>query len=174
MGQFDNLITDEHKQMHVDAITEVLRACSVTCTLEYGTRSIDCPNCIYDSRTGKSTNRYQTSPAGPIPFTFGVCPYCNGEGKLLQEETQSVDLCPIYDYQSWYPMTIRIESPLGFVQTMSPFSLRKQLIRAKSIIIDTAIDTSTRPRFERWGEPEPCGFGGSDFIVMMWRRVENG
>lgn len=173
MSKFTNLLTNTFKQYHVDMITETLRCCNVTCTVITGvTKYTDCPNCIFDPIANRSTNRYQAG--GPISFSVGLCPYCNGIGKIPDEQTETVTLCPIYDYKSWIPqIESNVESPEGFVQTLSLFSTYSTLEQAKEIIIDTSIDTNVRPRFERYSEPQPCGFGSSDFIVTMWKRIEN-
>lgn len=130
-------------------------------------------NCIYDPIGNKSSNRYQAG--GPMPFTVGGCPMCYGTGKTPDETTTSINLCPIYDYKQWIPnITSAVQSPNGMIQTISKFSTYEALTQAKELLVDTDIETVTRQRFERASKPEPCGIGGSDFIVMMWKLIENG
>lgn len=173
MSEFTGLISDEFKQFHIDMIAEVLRGCNVPCQLIYGnTQFTDCPNCIFDSVSGRSSGRYQTS--GPIPFTSGTCPYCNGIGKIPTESTDTINLCPIYDYKSWIPtINSNVVSPNGYVQTLSVFSTYSTLQRAKEIIINTDTTSIVRARFERNGDPQPCGMGSSSFIATMWKRIEH-
>ena len=173
MSNFTNLISDDFKQLHVDMITETLRGCSVPCQLIYGiTKWSDCPNCTFNQSTGKSSGRYQAG--GPIPFTFGVCPYCAGRGRIGEEQTENIDLCPIYDYRSWIKtISSAVKSPEGFIQTMCVFENYEKILQAKEIIINTSIVDNVRSRFERHGEPEPCGFGNASFLVTMWKRIEN-
>ena len=163
------------KAMHVNMITEALRGCSVTCTIVYGdTTFTDCPNCKFDVTTGKSSGIYDSS-TGTIPFTFGNCPFCHGEGRVPNEATESISLCPIYDYRQWYKtINSTTGSPDSMIQTMSAFSTYDDLKRAKYLIVDTAIAESTVPRFERVGEPEPCGLGASSFVITMWKRIQSG
>lgn len=174
MSDFTGLITSTMKTTHVDMITEVLRGCSVPCTLYFGdTKYTDCPNCIYDPINKRSSGRYQSG--GPIVFSNGACPYCHGAGRIPQDDSENLSLCPIYDYRSWIPtISSNVQSPEGYVQTMSVFSTRKLIVRAKEIIIDTTITSSVRTRMEKHGEPEICGLGGSDFVITMWKRIENG
>lgn len=171
---FAGLISTEFKTLHVQMITELISGCSVTCTVTFGvTLYNDCPNCLFDPIGNKSANRYQTG--GPAPFTVGQCPMCAGVGKIPDEQTSTLSLAPIYDYKSWIPgITSNVRSPNGFVQTISAFSTYDTLKQAKEVIMDTAIDSSTRARFERFGEPEPCGMGASSFVLTMWKRIENG
>ena len=174
MSDFDGLISSEFKQLHIDMITEVLRGCNVPCQLIYGnTLFTDCPNCIYDSLSGRSSGRYEAG--GPIPFYSGTCPYCNGIGRIPTESTDTINLCPIYDYRSWVPtINSNVNSPYGYVQTLSLFSTYSTLQRAKEIIINTDITSTVKARFERNGEPQSCGMGSSSFIATMWKRIENG
>ncbi len=171
---FNGMITDSFKQLHVNMITEVIRGCSVDCKLYFGvTKYSDCANCVYDPIGNKSANRYQTG--GPAPFAMGQCPMCGGAGKIADEQTEDIKLCPLYDYKSWIPgISSNVQSPEGFVQTVSAFSTFSTLRRAKEIIIDTSLDKIVRPRFEIHSEPEPCGMGASDFCLTMWKRIENG
>ncbi len=172
MSVFTNLISPAFKQLHVDMITELIRGCSVTCTLSFGvTLYVSCANCIFDPIGNKSSNRYLSG--GPAEFSTGMCPMCGGAGKIPDVQTETISLVPIFDYKGWIP-GLTVASPDGFVQTLSVFSTFDILKRAKDIIIDTSIDLSVRPRFERHGEPEPCGIGTSDFVLTLWKRIENG
>jgi len=173
MSDFTGMIDATFKQLHIDMITEVIRACAVTCTLSFGvTLWTDCANCIFDPIGNKSSNRYQTG--GPAAFTVGICPMCAGAGKIPDVQTSTVSLAPIYDYKSWIPMTTKVQSPNGFIQTVSLFSTYAELTQAKEVIVDTAIDTTVRSKFERYGKPEMCGLGSSSFVLVMWKLIENG
>lgn len=172
MSDFTGLISDDFKQLHVDMITEVIRGASVECTLIYGdTKFTDCPNCIFSPLTGKSSNIYEAG--GPIPFTFGICPYCKGAGKLPIESTTIIDLALIFDYKSWIPgLSTNIQSPNGFVQTISLFDTFEDLKNAKELLVQEGVEQYIRYRFERYSEPEPCGLGSHSFIATMWKRIE--
>ncbi len=173
MSNFTGMIGSDFKQLHVDMITELIRGCAVTCTLSFGiSKWINCANCVFDPVGNKSANRYQTG--GPMPFTFGTCPMCYGEGKIPDEQSSTVSLAPVYDYKDWVPLKSNVQSPEGFVQTLSLYSTFEVLRRAKDVIIDTATNASTKTKFEKYGEPEPCGIGASSFILCMWKRIENG
>lgn len=173
MGTFDNIITPEFKQLHIDAITEVVRANAVDCTLIYGgTLFTDCPNCIYDSASNKSSGRFQAG--GSQPFT-GICPICVGAGKLKSEQTDDVSLAVIYNHKDWIPIGPSIGNPNGYVQTIGLAAVVNQLKTAKELIVNTDIssDYSIRQRYERSGEPQFCGFGHATIVVTMWKRIEN-
>lgn len=167
---FAGLINNRFKQLYIDAITEVIRGYSVTCTLIYGqTLFTDCPNCIFDPISGRSSGRYQTG--GSSPFT-GVCPICFGAGRLASESTSTISLAVVYNYKEWIPM-MHVQSPNGYVQTISAADTIEDLKRAKEIIVDTSLAEHVRQRFERASEPQPYGIGDATVIATMWKRIEN-
>jgi hypothetical protein len=173
MGQFDGIISDDLKTLFRDAIDALIRSdgLSLPCRLVYsGTKFTDCPNCVYNSITGKSNNTY--TPGGPIPFYHGTCPYCAGLGRVAVEATDTpVYLLVIWDYKKWLPMAVPVESPEGMIQTICSKDLLPSIKKAKEIIVDTNIEKFVRHRFIREGEPNPAGFGSSDYIVTLWKRA---
>lgn len=173
MSQFTGLINSGFKQLHVDMIAEVIRAGSVPCDLVYGSTLFeDCPNCVFDPIRKVSSNIYQSG--GPVPFTFGICPQCNGIGQIPDDTSVEICLAPIYDYKYWIPgLMPNLHSPYGWVQTWSLFDTYEELTKAKEIIINTDTNSYVKARFERQSAPQPYGFNGSDFIAVAWKRIEN-
>jgi hypothetical protein len=170
MSEFTGLITTEFKQIHTDMITELIRGCAVNCRLYYsGSKITQCPNCIVNIQLGKSSNRYKVG--GPIPFTTGICPYCRGDGKIAIEETEDISLVVLWEPKSWI-VKIIVNSPDEYIQTIGMWSTAYTKIKqAKEIVADTSIEDDTLNRFVRHGEPKPCGLGGSNFVVTMWKRA---
>jgi hypothetical protein len=171
---FKGLINKHFINLHVQMITEVIRGCSVPCTLLYGdTKFTECPNCVWSVFNKRSSNVYKAD--GPIPFTTGVCPYCGGAGRLTETSKEDLDLAVIHDQKGWYPISANIQSPLGVVQTVTlTDGLYDKLRRAKEIITNTEISASTVQKYKRITEPEICSFGHSKFILTMWERIGNG
>lgn len=172
MGQFDGIITTELKTLYRDAIDALLRSDGLTlpCRFIYGgTKYTLCPNCKFNSMTGKSNNVYVSG--GAQPFYHGQCPMCGGEGKIPSEATEPVNLAVIWDYRRWLPMGVHVESPDGMIQTISSMDLIDQIKKAKEVIIDTNIEKYVRHRFMRASEPNPAGFGSDDYILTLWKRV---
>lgn len=169
---FDGIITDDFKELHYQAVSEVISACARPCTLRYGvTLYTDCENCIYDPMTGRSSNRYQTD--GPIPFNTGVCPYCNGVGKLPDEKTETLNICLIWEQKEFIPDFRRIvNSPDGYLMTISEIGTLDEIKEAKEIIADTSIQSYITNTYIRRSEPMVCGFGRSDFVFCLWQRIE--
>lgn len=173
MGQFDGILTTEFKTLFTDAIDALLRSdgLALPCRFVYGgTKYTLCTNCQFNSITGKSNNVYKSG--GAVPFYHGQCPMCSGEGKIPQEaSSEPIYLAVVWDYKKWLPMSIKVESPDGMIQTISSMSLISQIKKAQEIIVDTNIEKFVRHRFIRYGEPEPAGLGSDDYIVTLWQRA---
>jgi len=171
---FSGIITSSVKTLFNNMIDAVLEngALSVPCTLIYGGTTQDCPNCIYDSVVGKSSNQYQAG--GPYPFTHGPCPYCNGLGVIYQETSETVYLGVIWDSRDWLSWVGTPEltrTPEMYVQTLCGIAYLDEIRRAEKAIMNTALSNLTRNIFQKYGEPEPLGFGSDDFILTMWERI---
>lgn len=171
MSQFDNLITATFKQYHKDMIDALLNCsgCTVDCvvTLE-GTKYTDCPNCKFDSINGKSANIYESG--GPISFSHGVCPYCNGDGRTSSQATENVCLMAIWDSKKWIVNSPEKTANIA-VQTMSKIDTYPTLKRATRLTIDSSLTPYGAPDYTRQGEPQPLGFGASNYIICSWSRA---
>lgn len=177
---FSGIITSDMKTTFTNAIDALLEdsACMVPCRLYYGdTKWTDCPNCYYDSLTKRSSGRYRAG--GPMSFTLGICPYCHGLGrKETTETTASIYLMPIWDSKEWVGVNSRDGQrpytgiPESMLQTMCKFQYYDEITRAKNVLIDTNIEDYTKRFYEKFGEPEPCGFGASSYILQMWLRID--
>lgn len=167
---FDNLISTQLKQLHCNAILEMVRGASLSCSLIFSTSKLTlCPNCYYDSMLKKSTNRYKED--GPRPFS-GICPYCMGVGVLTDDSSQTLMAAPIYNQKKWCHPPDPVKTPGGSVATLSLPSTYDIIKQAKEIIINSELSQSVKLRYQRVGEPLPCGLGMSCIIETIWQRVE--
>jgi hypothetical protein len=171
---FSGIITQGLKDLHKNMIDSLLEDTALTrpCRLIYSsTKYDDCPNCIYDPVGKRSSNRHQ--PGGPVPFQFGArCPVCNGVGRIPYEESEDdIYLCILWDYKQWINFDVTVQSPAGKVQTLSKIELAPKLKRANQIILATDIEEYAKHRFQRDGEPQPCGFGANNYISVLWKRI---
>ncbi len=169
---FSGIISTEFKALFNNAISALLydEACTLPCTIYYGiTKYESCVNCLYDSIGRKSANRYQSG--GPAPFSFGsICPMCSGAGKRAVETTETIKLMIIWDYKQFVGSTT-VNSPEGLIQTMTFDENTPKLKRAKEILVATDKASYGTHRYERISEPEPCGFGNTEFVICTWKRI---
>jgi len=170
---FSGIITSDLKNLFTDALKALIEggAGTIPCSLYYGiTKWESCPNCLYDPIGKKSSNRFQNG--GPVPFQFGgICPVCNGDGKRPVITTDTIDLVVIFDYREFVNMSIPVNNPEGFIQTMGTKEATPKLKRAKEIKVATDIAGYADHRFQRVSEPEPLGFGNNEFVICTWKRV---
>lgn len=174
---FTGIITPALKTTFNNAIDAMLEAtaCTVPCQITYGdTKFTDCPNCIFSAHTGRSSNRYQSG--GPQPFSFGNCPVCYGKGKIPDEQTESIDLIILWDYKDWIGFQgteARTLAKDGFCQSMSNLvDTITAIKKAKYILLNTDLDLYIHHRFERYGEPNPIGFGSDRYLITTWKPIE--
>tara|TARA_Y100000004_G_scaffold196953_1_gene268936 strand:+ start:1583 stop:2110 length:528 start_codon:yes stop_codon:yes gene_type:complete len=171
---FSGIISSSMKGLFKDAIDALLEDTALTlpCTLYYGvTKWENCSNCIYDPIGKKSSNRFQDG--GPVPFPFGgVCPVCNSAGKRPVITTDTLNLAVIFNYKDFLQMSTPVNNPAGIIQTVSKKETTSKLKRAKEIQVATDIKAYADHRFERMSEPEPVGFGNSDFVICNWKRLK--
>lgn len=171
MGTFDGLLTSTLKQLHCDAILELVRGSSIGATLVFGsTKLTECPNCIYDPIGKKSSNKYKLG--GPRAFS-GICPHCSGRGVTDNDDTLAIDIVPIYNQKNWCNQ-VKPHTPKNLIATFSLPDTYDQLKRAKELVLgEVQLSTKVSLRYQRYGEPLPCGLGMTCVIETIWERIEN-
>ena len=167
---FSGIITSDFKTLFTNMIDALLEdaALTVPCQLTYeGTKWTLCSNCLLSPITGKSTGQYNGT--GPVNFTYGICPVCGGIGRIADKQTDTFYMCVLWDYKSLIG-NIKVDSPDGFVQTISKINLLDNIKRANEILIDTNIKAYEKNVFQKYGESDYLGLGASSYIATMWER----
>lgn len=172
---FSNLINNDFKNLYKNAIDSLLEntALSVPCLFKYsGANSVGyCNNCIFDTISHLSSNKYNGS--GPSPFPEGsICPVCIGAGTVASKaSTETIYLACIFDSKYWInvpPKTLNISD--GMVQTICKVELLPKIRNVTEIIIDTNIAKYGNYAYERATDPQPMGLGSNAYIMTMWNR----
>jgi len=135
------------------------------CTLAYGVSDKEiCPNCIFDTLTNKSSNKYKAD--GPIEFNVGVvCPYCYGLGYVGKEKTfDNIYLAVLWDSKNWINFNIDIKNTDDYIQTLSSVDLLNKIQSASYIIVKDK-------KFERQGSCNYGGLGDNKYIITTWRQT---
>jgi hypothetical protein len=176
MSIFTGIITAVHKQTFKDMINALLEdtALTVPCKLVFeNTKLQDCPNCIYDSISRKSSNRYNTG--GPIPFIDGqICPYCVGVGSLSFSNEEELYLGIIKPaFFGMAPLELEsVNFVDGKIQSLCSIQYYAKIKNASHVIIDTNITDLSLNKYIRYRDPIPMGFGDNSFIVTTWQSVQ--
>lgn len=181
---FGGLLNPVTIQLFTDGIDSLLAddGCTMPCRLAYGdTKCIVCSNCVFNSMTQMSGGAYKTG--GPIPFkTGGLCPLCNGLGKLTIECTEEdIYLLVIWDVKKFHGLGRGLiqnkasntsNTPLVFAQTMSRVEYYTKLNNAKYVILNTDIEDYNHNKYKRIGEGEFCGLGASQYVIFTWQLLD--
>lgn len=176
MNPFSGLINSEFKKLFTNAIDSLLEQNSLTvpCRLKYISANKEqnlCNNCVFDSISLLSSNRYNGT--GPYPFPENtICPVCHGIGTLSDSTKEELlYLAVIFDskyFLNYSSKTVNI--PTGSVQTISKIDTIHKIRNCNEIVFDTDIKNYGNYTYQRSGDPEPCGLGDHHYIATMWQR----
>jgi hypothetical protein len=158
-----------------NGIDSLIHQLGKACTLVFETEPERCPNCNFDSTTGRSSNVY--NGVGPRPFRTGKCPVCKGSGYLPGSQTTKQTVQLLVD---WMPKPYlfatpnavgAIEIPQGIVQTKGFAADLPRILQAKYIIIDSVNTQYQTHRFRLWKEPTLSGnIVKSKYFLAFWER----
>ena len=140
----------------------------VNCKLIYPAIKTTCINCIYDTFNNKSTNIYNGT--GPQPFTFGICPWCNGLGFTETPQTETIKLRIYYAHKHWVKLASMINVPDGTVQACGFLSDFPKIMQSQKMLINSDVAGYSNFIYKLWGEPVTSGFSNSRYLISMWNR----
>src|SRR5574338_1343905 len=94
-------IPDELIDLYEEGIDSIMANTDFTkiCRLYFAPAVNEGPNCILDTMSNVSSNRYKTG--GPVPFTDGICPNCNGVGYVNQDIYTDLNMIVHWNPKSW-------------------------------------------------------------------------
>lgn len=142
----------------------------INCKIFYPPKIVDCPNCIFDSKTGKSANIYQSG--GPVPFSFGVCPYCHGEGKRNDESAaDTIKLRCYFDKKSWVKISSNVVVEDGAVQIIGFIYDLPKIKRAEYLLLNSDLSDYIEYKYCVDGELLPHGFKRNRYFIGYLKRV---
>lgn len=181
MNTFNSLITPEFKEIFNMAIDTLLAdtGLSTKCKLVFNTSmnnsDILCNNCIFDPITQLSSNIYNGS--GPVFFeNNAVCPICLGSGRTTTPSTKNTHEEIVYfgvisESKKFLQIdTTSINIPDGSIQTICSINYLPQIKNASYLVLDPNLNKYGNYSYERFNDPNPCGFGKNNYIVTVWKR----
>lgn len=113
----------------------------------------ECPNCIPGS-----SSIYKTG--GPIPFTFGPCPYCGGKNEIVTETSETVYLRTYPNKRNWIKIG-NIEAPDGAIQILAKMSDLTKIKQCSYMIFFPLSDW----KYKLDSDPFPYGFSKKSFVA---------
>lgn len=124
-------------------------------------QKINCPNCIPGY-----PNKYNGS--GPTPFSFGPCPYCNGQNYIEEGIEDKIRLRAYFNRKDFAKIA---NTTVNDAEVMILFKkeMLNKIIKAEYISLFSDIE-SIDLKFVLIGEPTPFGFGSTQFSAYLRRR----
>jgi hypothetical protein len=153
------------------------------CKLVYESREQPCNNCIIDTKTGESTNQYNGT--GPVPFSGGECPVCDGTGRLPNtNQFIMINLYLDWDIRRWMnswgarvtPDLQRdqiLRVPGGVVTGIGKMADLPNVLTCSYCIMDVDSADGTDDRFKLSGAPLDSRIITPHlFFTSFWERLQ--
>jgi hypothetical protein len=159
-------------QIMSDSIDAMFNAWGKYCSLIFASSGlVQCPNCLWDSSNQRSANVYK--PGGPVPFQTGICPVCNGRGRVVQQErTKTIRLMIRWNPSEFIMMpNINITVPNGLIETEGKIADLPDVLKSRILIAELPLVPILRARFELSGEPvDPNSIAQGKTFLCHWKR----
>jgi len=169
------IITTEFKTLFVNAMNALLEdaALTVPCRFDFGTtKNTECPNCIIDTITGRSTNQYNGTGSSSFP-NGSICPQCGGAGLIPVDTTETLNLVVLYQWSKskWIQVGDASVMANSEVQTISKLSSYSIMRECKEAVFDTNVEQLAREKYRRVGRPFKVGYGDTSYVITMWSMI---
>ncbi len=167
-------ITEEIRDIARDGIDDMIDQLGKDCKLVYPSVKTDCPNCVFDPTTNRSTGRYKTG--GPRPFPNGtICPVCRGAGRLDSTETDIIRMLCKWNPKEFIPLAGSLQLPNSIVRTKGYITDLPKVLRSKKMILQLPIEPYIRYTFDLQGEPIDAGnIVQGRYFIAIWKRAGAG
>ena len=144
-----------------------------TCTLVFPAKREECDNCIFDPHTGRSSNVYKVG--GPISFQIhGICPRCQGRGRLELASTATMRLRTYWESSSWREIGIKVADPTGRCIVIGYMDELAKFERANTVLLNDELKNIRNFRCAREGEAQPWGFRRNRYFTQIMKRTGGG
>ena len=134
------------------------------CTLVYPPKREVCTNCTLKPVGATSTNIYRHG--GPMPFQFGNCPMCGGNGYKETETLGTIRLRIYWERANWIKIGGSVNIPdaeimvIGFMADLPKLRQAIEILLAKDQ--NEAVYKTTLV-----GQPTPHGFGRNKYFMAF-------
>lgn len=167
MNPFDGIISNTLKIQFKQAMDEIIRGCSVPCSLFYPiTTYSTCTDC----QTSISSQSHNPFLGGSIGKLTTNCPNCGGDGKIPIQNSTDTSMCVFFNYKKGDQIVPGIVSATdGDAITFCSIDQIAAIKDCLYALLNTNINNSKRRVFIREGEPNPVGFGDHTYIITTWK-----
>lgn len=165
-------------QLYNDGIDSIIDFAGVDVVIVYPPKMSECPNCIFNTVTGRSSGKYKTG--GPYPFTDNdICPYCEDAGVKFEEQSQTVKMLVywepkdfIRDQQGLRTILIdqTIQIPDNIIQTKCHMQHLPKVEKCNEIRVHSKVTPYKTWTYTRLKESIPHGFKNDNYILTYWKK----
>lgn len=157
--------------IYEEVANEMIAKFGCTCEVFYPPIKSDCDNCIFVS-LGNTAGSNVYNGTGPISFTFGNCPVCEGRGyKDIEATTDSIKLRFYTNKKDWRKIGQSIVIPEAEAMVIGHIADLPKLLRMNKIKVNTDVVNYRTYFFVLASEPMPHGFGDSYFSCYLKRAA---
>ncbi len=121
----------------------------------------NCPNCVPGH-----PNMYNGT--GPSPFSFGPCPYCNGNNYIEEEKNKVVRLRVYFNRKDFIKVSNTVVEDAE-AQIIFKADLLPSIVKAEYISLFSDLDYGDQ-KFVLAGDPTPFGFGSTQYSAFVRKR----
>lgn len=139
---------------------------SSECKIYYPAKTINCTNCRTRPIPGISTNIYNN---GPMNFSNGDCPYCEGKGYLSVEQTDNIRLRIYYEKTKFDKDVINHDAFKA--QIIGHMADLPKINRADYLLLETDLEGNYRVKVRLSSPPLSWGFGDKYFSCYVEKNA---
>ena len=136
------------------------------CTVVYPPKRTSCVNCIVKPIGANTTNVYRHG--GPMPFSFGNCPLCGGNGYKEVEYTTTVRLRVYWSRQDWLRIASSLVVEDADVMIIGYMADLPKVNRAIELRLADG-NNEAEYRATLTGKPMPWGFGRNRYFIAFMK-----
>ncbi len=153
-----------------DSLDDLIYNFGKDCLLVFPAVQTECPNCIFDNSTRRSSNKYK--PGGPKPFTFGICPVCGGAGIITSSSAnQPIRIIVRWNVSDFKLQPGYIDAPFNIIETEGLITDLSALLQSRVLIVNLPFTPYVKAIYNLHSEPiDPHAIAKGKTFVCHWKR----
>lgn len=157
--------------LYEEVANEMLAQFGLNCDVYYPPTRSDCTNCVFVS-LGNTASSNVYNGTGPISFSFGNCPVCEGRGyKDTEATTDTIKLRFYPNRKDWKKIASSIVIPDAEAMVIGDIDNLPKLLRMSKVRVNTEIENFKTYFYVLASEPQSHGFGNAFFSCYLKRSA---
>jgi len=164
-----DLPISELQSLYEEFADTMLNEFGCNCSIYYPLTKSECNNCTFVS-LGNTSSSNVYNGVGPVSFTFGNCPVCEGRGYKEIESTPDIIKLRFYNNRKdWKNIGSSIVIPEAEGMIIGAIADMPKLLRMNKMQVETDINNYRTYFFVLASEPNKFGFGNAYFSCFIKR-----